>query len=111
MALRPLINHVQQIDWGYCLPACAEMALAQLEVNVSQQRLAKQLGTVAKIGTPFPNVQRLVKLGLQVKQLQWQGANAVSEALRLDRTVIAAILTSHDLPGSSHQGIPWSSSQ
>lgn len=101
MTLRPLTSHVQQIDWGYCLPACAEMALSQLGVSVSQQRLAKQLGTVAKIGTPFPNVQRLAKLGAQVKQIQWQGVNALSEALRLDRTVIAAILTSHDLPGWS----------
>lgn len=77
------------------------MALAQLGVTVSQQRLAKQLGTIAKIGTPFPNVQRLEKLGVQVKQIQWQGTNTLSEALRLNRAVIAAVLTSHDLPGWS----------
>ena len=95
MALRPLINHVQQIDWGYCLPACAEMALSQLGVSVSQQRLAKQLGTVAKIGTPFPNVQRLAKLGAQVKQIQWQGVNALSEALRLDLPGWGTLRTQH----------------
>jgi len=101
MALQSSLNHVQQSDWGYCLPACAQMALAQLGITTSQRQLAKQLGTIAKIGTPLPNVQRLEKFGVQVKQIQWQGANAVSEALRLNRAVIAALLTSHDLPGWS----------
>ena len=95
----PSIEHIQQIDWGYCLPACTQMALAQLGIGVPQARLAKQLGTVALVGTPFPNVQRLEKLGVYVQIVQWQSANKLIEAQRLNRAMIAAILTTQDLPG------------
>ncbi len=38
-------THVQQITLGYCLPACGQMALAQLGITVTQAELAHALGT------------------------------------------------------------------
>jgi len=37
------------------------MAMAQIGIKVSQSKAAKLLNTVAKIGTPLPNIQRLEK--------------------------------------------------
>ena len=57
----PLSNtpHIPQIGLGYCLPACAQMALAQLGITLTQEAIAQLLGTHRGIGTPFSRILRL----------------------------------------------------
>lgn len=45
--------HIQQVALGYCLPACAQMALAQLSIAATQAQLAQVLGTRAGIRDAF----------------------------------------------------------
>ena len=59
--------HIQQMALGYCLPACAQMALAQLGIAVTQTRLAQTLGTRVGVGTPFSRAQRLVEWNVRVR--------------------------------------------
>lgn len=48
----------QQAD-GYCLPACAQMAFAHLDVSRSQAVLGRQLGIIKDSGVPYSHVVRL----------------------------------------------------
>jgi len=76
---RPI--HIQQVALGYCLPACAQMALAQLGILVNQTQLAQTLrigirgGTRIGIGTPFSRAEHLAKWNVRVhwcKKLHWR---------------------------------------
>lgn len=58
--------HVQQIAVGYCLPACAQMALAQLGLALTQAQAAQVMGTRIGVGTPFPQVERLAQWNIHV---------------------------------------------
>ena len=49
----------RQLADGYCLPACVEMALAALGIEQDQAVLARALGTVPDLGTPFSAVTNL----------------------------------------------------
>lgn len=62
--------HIQQVALGYCLPACAQMALAQLSIVVTQAQLAQTLGTRVGMGTPFSRVERLVQWNVRVRMVQ-----------------------------------------
>lgn len=53
------LPYSQQEEDGYCLPACAQMALAYLGVFRSQHELARQLGVQQYIGAPASNLLRL----------------------------------------------------
>ena len=90
-------DHVKQLDWGYCLPACAEMTLAQLGIPKKQTDLASLLGTQAGIGTPFSRIKNLQDVTVEV--LEWAGLPAISDALLMSKAVIAGILTTPRLPG------------
>ena len=48
----------QETD-GYCLPACAQMALAHLGISRSQQILARQMGIVQDFGIPASHLGKL----------------------------------------------------
>lgn len=97
-------RHFQQQHIGYCLPTCVQMAFSQFGLDVQQADLAKQLDTVDGLGTPFPNIARLSSQNIIVETTEWSGLAAIDTALRNDHAVIAAILTSADLPG-------WSTAQ
>jgi ABC-type bacteriocin/lantibiotic exporter with double-glycine peptidase domain len=91
----PKPPHIQQTTLGYCLPACAQMALAQVGLNTTQAELAKTLGTRAGIGTSFSSLRRLSQPSIKVEVAEW----ATIEALAADTAVIAAVTTSPGLPG------------
>ncbi len=91
--------HVQQERIGYCLPACGQMALAQLRIAATQADLAQALGTRAGIGTPFSRVQRISQWGVDVQVTEWGTMEALATSLGDGLAVIAAITTTSDLPG------------
>ena len=91
--------HIQQIALGYCLPACAQMALAQLGLMVTQARLAQILGTRSGIGTPFSRVQRLMQWNIRVQLVRWTSMDDLITSLAADMAVIAAVKTTPGLPG------------
>ena len=49
------------------MPACAQMALAQLGIVTTQAQLAQILGTRVGVGTPFSRVERLAQWGVRVR--------------------------------------------
>lgn len=53
------LPYSHQIEEGYCLPACAQMALAYLGVSRSQHELAHLLGVQRYVGAPTSNLLRL----------------------------------------------------
>jgi len=98
MSLSNPIEHIQQQAIGYCLPACAQMALAQFDIKASQKQLAQALGARAGIGTPFPNIIHLNRWRVHVETIQWQSIDAVASALAVNRVVIVAVTTTPGLP-------------
>lgn len=60
----------QQSTTGYCLPACARMVLAYLEVEHTELEISKVLGT-RKMGTPSFAIERLTAWGYQVEYRSW----------------------------------------
>ncbi|TET99465.1 MAG: hypothetical protein E3J29_02660 [Dehalococcoidia bacterium] len=91
--------HIQQVALGYCLPACAQMALAQLSIAVTQAQLAQVLGTRAGIGTPFSRVERLAQWNVRVQVVQRASIEDLAASLAADVAVIVAITTTPGMPG------------
>lgn len=91
--------HIQQVALGYCLPACAQMALAQLSIAVTQAQLAQVLGTRAGIGTPFSRVERLAQWNVRVQVVQRASIEDLAASLAADMAVIVAITTTPGMPG------------
>jgi ABC-type bacteriocin/lantibiotic exporter with double-glycine peptidase domain len=92
-------THVQQTTLGYCLPACGQMALAQLGITVTQAELAHALGTRAGVGTPFSRVERLARWGVRVQLKRCISVDELAAALAAGVAVIAALTTTPGLPG------------
>ena len=90
---------VQQLTWGYCLPACAQMALAQLNITVSQAQLAQLLGTRPGAGTPFSRIERLAELNIHVQLLRHVSFDDLLASLTADTAIIVPIATTSGLPG------------
>ncbi|NKQ36084.1 MAG: hypothetical protein HF973_10775 [Chloroflexi bacterium] len=93
----PPPEHYRQIGWGYCLPACAQMALAQLGIKIKQPAIAVILETRPGVGTPFPNLQKLSQVDVEIQE--WGSLTAVEEALKKETAVITAVMTTPGLPG------------
>jgi hypothetical protein len=53
------IPHHPQIEDGFCLPACAQMALAHLGIVRAQPELGRLLKVRPGFGTPAPNIPNL----------------------------------------------------
>ncbi len=98
MSLRKPVFHVQQSTIGYCLPACAQMALAYLDIEVSQVRLAQTMGARPGVGTPFSQIAALSKWRVDVQVTEWQGIEQVASALEAGMAGIVAIITTPGLP-------------
>lgn len=92
-------EHVQQHSFGYCLPACVEMAAAQFGQTLTQQQAARLLSTVEDIGTPFPYTKQLEQRGFSVELVEWCSVDALISALGKEQAVIAAVLTTSGMPG------------
>jgi ABC-type bacteriocin/lantibiotic exporter with double-glycine peptidase domain len=64
------VPHFQQSAEGYCLPACARMALAYLGVQQAERELSRTLAT-RQYGTPSYAIQKLANKRLQVVYQEW----------------------------------------
>jgi ABC-type bacteriocin/lantibiotic exporter with double-glycine peptidase domain len=64
------VPHFRQSAEGFCLPACARMALAYLGIERSEVEVSRVLGA-QEYGTPSFAIQRLVDLDVQVTYRQW----------------------------------------
>lgn len=98
----PLLNplqHVQQIAAGYCLPACAQMALAQFEMQLTQVQLAQVLGTRFGAGTPFSNLKHLSRLHIRIHLQSFTPIEDLISACNAHQAVIVPVATSSGLPG------------
>ncbi|MEX1021132.1 MAG: C39 family peptidase [Litorilinea sp.] len=62
-----LVQHSQQIEFGYCLPACAQMALSYLGISRSQQEIGRTLTVRKGIGVPASQV-----VSLQTREIATQ---------------------------------------
>lgn len=91
--------HVRQMALGYCLPACAQMALAQLGIVVSQAQLAQTFGVRVGVGTPFSQVERLTQWDVQVRLTEQVSVEELVTSLAAEVAVIVAITTTPGLPG------------
>jgi uncharacterized protein YvpB len=75
------------------------MALAQLGIEVSQEQLAQTLGTRIGVGTPFPQVKRLVQWNVRVQLVRQVSIEELAAALTTETAVIVAVTTTPGLPG------------
>jgi hypothetical protein len=91
--------HIQQIEIGYCLPACAQMALAQFEMQFTQTQLAKVLETRPGVGTPFSNLKLLSRLKIRGDLQSFASIENLNSALNANQSVIVPVTTSSGLPG------------
>lgn len=92
-------EHRQQLGWGYCLPACVQMALAQLGIAIDQSDIAAILGTRPGIGTPFSHLRKLPQVATEITE--WGSLAAIERALQTETAIIAALTTTPGLPGWS----------
>lgn len=60
------VRHLHQPEPGECLAACTAMVLTHLGVSVHYQRLFKVLHIQKGLGTPFPNIRELARIGINV---------------------------------------------
>lgn len=80
------VPYVAQINDGACLPACAQMVLAYLGLEVKQTQLIRLLGTT-DAGTPFSRLRLLSQFGIKVDLR----VNATLAELREHLPVIVAL--------------------
>ncbi|MCB0022927.1 MAG: C39 family peptidase [Caldilinea sp.] len=84
------VRYEAQLEDGYCLPACARMVLAALDVPLSQQAIALRLQT-SDAGTPFSRLRRLADANLNVDVQAGGTIEQISTAIAADIPVIAAV--------------------
>lgn len=100
MPLPNVIRHIHQLTDGYCLAACAEMALTGLGISGTQKKFAPILGVRPGIGTQFSNIRALSRYGIDIKVAIWQGSETLKQMLTVPSSfVVTAILTNAQLPG------------
>lgn len=90
------VPHRKQADFGYCLPACAEMVLTFFGVARSQVELAQQLGMIPGVGVPASRVARLASAEIAVERKIGSEAELL-EALSNGIPPILEVMTG-DLP-------------
>ena len=71
------VPHFKQSDEGYCLPACARMALSYLGLERDEVGISQNLGT-KKYGTPSFAIERLSDQDIQVIYQEWSVAELLS---------------------------------
>ena len=80
----------QQIRDGYCLPACAQMALAYHGVIVEQDALITLLNATYE-GAPFSRITRIEKFGVRVELQRNAKLDAVIAAVNAKAPSIVAV--------------------
>jgi ABC-type bacteriocin/lantibiotic exporter with double-glycine peptidase domain len=80
----------QQIRDGYCLPACAQMALAYHGIVVKQDALIALLNATDE-GAPFSRITRIEKFGVRVQLQRNAKLDAVIAAVNANAPSIVAV--------------------
>jgi len=94
MPLPNPIIHVNQLADGYCLAACAEMALLQWGIQTTQKQLASLLNIRPGFGTPFSSIRAITRYGVDLQIFSWQGIEVLKKSLDTPNAIaIAAIVT------------------
>jgi predicted double-glycine peptidase len=75
------------------------MALAQFNVQVDQERLAKTFGTRPGVGTPFSRIKRLEQWPVNINIKEWGGVEELISTLATGASIITAVTTTAGLPG------------
>ena len=91
------ILHSQQIEDGYCLPACAQMALAYLGIFRSQQEIGRILKIRRGFGTPAPNIGNLHSQQVEVRYHIAGTLDEISQCLQ-NKIPIIAFIQAGELP-------------
>lgn len=79
-----------QIRDGFCLPACAQMALAYHGVAVQQEALILLLDATSE-GAPFSRITRIEKYGVRVDLQRHASLDLVIAAVNADAPSIVAV--------------------
>ncbi len=90
MTLRDVAYFAQQAD-GYCLPACAQMALAHLGISISQEDLARRMGVRRNLGVPYSRITRLMSSGVHIEYAAHGDLDTLCRFLDRDLPVILFI--------------------
>ncbi len=87
------VPHRRQLVDGYCLPVCVQMVLAYWQIELSQEKIARQLKTIPKAGTPGSHLRFLASTHLEVS---YQSGSIADLRLALDQgfPAIALVHTS-----------------
>lgn len=95
--MRLAVPHRQQLNSGYCLPACVEMVLAYWGIARDQSAIAQQPGTIPGAGTPGSRIFLLISPKLDVT---YQARGEVSDLLKALRQSIPpiALVSTGQLP-------------
>jgi len=96
--LRPPL-HTPQIEDGYCVPACARMALSQFGIDGSLEYLAKKLGVRKEVGVPLSSLKRLEDDRIGVEVSSAESVDDLREMLDSDKAVIALLVTVPEMEG------------
>jgi hypothetical protein len=75
------------------------MALAQIGMQIDQEKLAKAFGTRPGIGTPFSRIKRLEQWQVSIELKEWGGVEELISTLAAGASVITAVTTTAGLPG------------
>lgn len=92
---------------GWCGPAALSYALSQLDIEVSQEELAKQSGTTVKDGVdPYPLADVAKKHGATVETVNGDSPNKtlniLQDAVKENKSVIVDYLVSGEEDGGHY---------
>jgi ABC-type bacteriocin/lantibiotic exporter with double-glycine peptidase domain len=91
----PVAYHRQRAD-GYCLAACAQMALDYWGIAADQEALARQLGVEPGVGAPARRIERLGSPDLAV--IYESGEWDIVPAWLAGNTPLIAMIQAGELP-------------
>lgn len=85
------VRHSRQLEDGYCLPACAQMALAYLGISRSQKDIGRALRLRAGFGAPASQIVNLSSRQTEVFYRVGGTIDDILDCLRRDTPVIAFV--------------------
>lgn len=95
MASRIEVTFSPQIADGYCLPACAQMVLAYIGIERTQEQLAHIMGLVENLGIPASRILRLQSNRSRVEYYAEGNLQDLRSWLNRLVPVIACVQTGH----------------
>jgi len=91
--------HVPQLKAGYCIPACACMALSRFGVTVSIEEMIRVLEAKENSGALFSLLKRLENKQIAVEIRRLKDFYELQTLLASDNAVIVLMLTVLEMPG------------